>query len=134
VIGGREGEGISEEFPKFFCKCRGELGSSIRDDLFVEAESGVYFVKKKGGNPFCGGCFLGWAENYPLCKAVVDHDQEGIKAGRGREIGDEIAGELLEWSRRGGSDGGKGGYGGVRVCLGLLAISAAFDLFSDVLG
>ena len=37
------------------------------------------------------------SEDYPLCKTVVDHDHQGIMAGGGGEIGDEVNGELLEW-------------------------------------
>ena len=68
-----------------------------------------------------------------VCKAVVDHDQERIKAGGRGEISDEITRQLLEWTGGGGADGVKGRYCGVRVGLGLLAISAAFDIFSDEL-
>ena len=37
-------------------------------------------MEEKGNYPFGGDCFLGGAENYPLYKAMVDHDQERVKA------------------------------------------------------
>ena len=39
VIGGGEGEFISEEFSQFFSESGGELWSSIRDDLIIETKS-----------------------------------------------------------------------------------------------
>ena len=57
-------------------------------------------MEKEGGYPLGGDGFLCRAENYPLCKAMVDHDQQGIKARGSREIGDEVTGDLLEEVRR----------------------------------
>ena len=91
-------------------------------------------MKEKGCDPLGGSHFLSRAENYPLCKAVVDHDQERIKARGGGKIRDEIAGQLLEWTGGGGVDGVKGRYRGVRVGLGLLTISAFFDILLYELG
>ena len=91
-------------------------------------------MKEKGCDPFGGSSFLGRTENYPLCKAVVDHDQEKIKTGGRLEIRDEITRQLLEWTGGRGADGIKGRYRGVRVGLGLLAISTAFNVLSHELG
>ena len=52
----------------------------IRDDLVIEPEAKVDFVKKEGGNPFCDDHFLGGAENYPLYKPMVNHNQKRVKA------------------------------------------------------
>ena len=46
----------------------------LRDDLVVEPKVEVYFVEEKGSHPFSGDCFLSRIENYPLCKAMVNHD------------------------------------------------------------
>ena len=43
--------------------------------------------------------FFSWAKDYPLSKAMVDHDQERIKAGGKGKISDEIIGNLLEGVR-----------------------------------
>ena len=91
-------------------------------------------MKKEGCDSLSSSRFLSRAENYPLCKAVVDHDQERIKARGGGKIRDEIAGQLLEWTGGGGADGIKGRYRGVHVGLGLLTISASFNILSYELG
>ena len=54
---------------------------TIKDDLVIESKVEVDLVEKKGGDPFCSDCFLGGAENYLLCKPMVDHNQERVKAG-----------------------------------------------------
>jgi len=65
---------------------------------------------------------------------MVYHDQERIKAGGGGEVGDEIAGDLLEGSRGGGFNWGKGWQGGVCVRFVLLANGTAFNIFMDLGG
>ena len=47
-------------------------------------------MEKESCYPFGSDGFLCGAENYPLCKAMVDHNQQGIKNGGGREVGNEI--------------------------------------------
>ena len=89
----------------------------VQDDLLVEAKLGVYFVKEKGCDPLGGHHFLSGAENYPLCKAMVDHDQERVKARGGGKISDEVAGQLLEWTEGGGANGVKGGTVGCVLAL-----------------
>jgi len=98
VIGGGKGEIIVENSSKFSSECRGELWTSIRDNPVVESVAEEDFVEEKGGDSFSGDGFLSGAENYPLSKAMVYHDQERIKAGGGGEVGDQIAGDLLEGS------------------------------------
>ena len=75
VISGGEGKVISEDSSEFLCEGQGELRSVVRYDLFIEAEVCVDFVEEKSGYPLGGGSFLGWTEDYPLCKSVVNHDQ-----------------------------------------------------------
>ena len=53
--------------------------------------------KKKLGNAGSINVFGAGSKNYPLCKAMVDHDHQGIMAGGWGEIGDEVNRELLEW-------------------------------------
>ena len=115
VIGGGEGEIIVEEFSKLLGEGRSELWAVIRDDFIVELETKVYFVEEEGGYPFSSDRFLSRAENYPLCKAMVNHNQQGIKARGSREVSDEVAGDLLEGARCIGLDGGEWGDGGVCV-------------------
>ena len=56
-------------------------------------------MEKEGSYPLGGDCFLGGAENYPLCKAMVDHDQQRIKTRGSREVSDQIIRDLLEGAR-----------------------------------
>ena len=56
-------------------------------------------MEEEGSYPFGGDRFLGGAENYPLCKAMIDHDQERVKARGGGEVSDEVTRDLLEWAR-----------------------------------
>ena len=98
VIGGGKGKIIVENSSKFSSKCGGELWTTVRDNLVVESVAKEDFVEEKGGDPFGGDSFLSGAENYPLSKAMVYHDQERIEACGGREIGDKITGDLLEGS------------------------------------
>ena len=60
-------------------------------------------------------------ENYPLQKAVVDHDQQGVTTVRGREASDEINRKLLEGTGAGGGEWGEGRRRWVGVDLHLLA-------------
>ena len=62
---------------------------------------------------------------------MVYHDQERIEAQGDREIGDKIAGNLLEGARSDGFDGQQGGYRGVRVNLILLAAGTALNIVAD---
>ena len=59
-------------------------------------------MEKEGGDPFGGNRFLGRAENHPLSKPMVYHDQERIEARGDREIRDKVTGNLLEGA---GGDG-----------------------------
>ena len=51
----------------------------------------IDFVEKEGSYPLSGDGFLCGAENYPLRKAMVDHDQQQIKTRGDREVSDEVA-------------------------------------------
>ena len=64
-------------------------------------------MEKESGNPFGGDHFLSGAENYPLCKAMVDHDQQRIKARGSREVSDEVTRDLLEGAQCVGLDQGE---------------------------
>ena len=71
------------------------MGALIRDD----------FVEKERGDSLGSDRFLGRAENHPLSKSMVDHDQERVEARGDREICDKIAGNLLERARSDRFDG-----------------------------
>ena len=63
----------------------------------METEAFKDVGKKKLGNAGSIDVFGTGSKDYPLCKAMVDHDHQGIMAGRWGEISDEVNGELLEW-------------------------------------
>ena len=88
MVHGGEGEVIVKEFPKLSGEGGCELWASIRDDLVVKSEAKVNFVEKKSSYPFSGDGLLCRAENYLLCKAMVNHDQQGVKTQGNREVGD----------------------------------------------
>ena len=111
-----------------------ELGALVRDDFVVEAEAKVYFVEEERSNAFGSDVFLRGTENHPLCKPMVNHDQKGIKAGGDREVGDKIAGDLLERAGCRGANGGERWDGGMGVGLVLLAGCTACNILSDVGG
>ena len=73
------------------------MGASVGDYFVIKAEAKENFMKEEIGNPFCSNGFLSGAENHPLSKPMVNHDQKRVKAGGEGKIHDEIAGELLEW-------------------------------------
>ena len=72
-------------------------------------------MKKECGDPFGGDRFLGRAENYPLHKAMVDHNQQGIKTRGGREVSDKVTRDLLKGARGMGLDWSQRRDGGVGV-------------------
>ena len=80
------------------------MWTSVGDDLVVESKSKVDFMEKEGGHPFNSDGFLCGAENYPLCKAMVDHDQQRIEAGGSGEVSDKVTQDLLEEVRGAGFD------------------------------
>jgi len=57
-------------------------------NLVLESVAEEDFVEEKGGDSFGSDGFLSGAENYPLSKAMVYHDQERIEASGGGEVGD----------------------------------------------
>ena len=63
----------------------------------METEAFKDMGKKKLGNASSINVFGTGSKDYPLCKAVVDHDHQEIMAGRLGKISDEVNGELSEW-------------------------------------
>ena len=89
----------------------------------------IDFVEEKGSYSFSGDGFLSGAENYPLSKAMVNHNQQGVKAKGHREVSDEVTGDLLEGVGCVGHDQGERGNSGVHVRFVLLACGTAFNIF-----
>ena len=53
--------------------------------------------KKELGDASCVDVFGAGSKNYPLCKAMVNHNQQRIMAGGWGEISDEVNRKLSEW-------------------------------------
>ena len=102
VVGSGEFDVIFQEMGKLSCECRDELGTMIRDKGVMKAKVFEYVVKKELSDPGCINGFATRSKNYPLSKAVVDHNQNRIESRGRREVGDEVDRELFEWERGGG--------------------------------
>ena len=55
-----------------------------------------YKVKKQLGNSCSVNGLVARCKNYPLHKAMVDHNHDRIKSCRRREIGDEVNRQLFK--------------------------------------
>ena len=134
VISSGEGEFVAKKFSQFSGEGRSELWSVIRDNLIIETKPFEDFREEQGGDSGGVDGFLGGAENHPLSKPMVDHDQKGIKTVREGKVGDQIAGDLLKGTGAGRWDGEKWGSGWVSIDLVLLERSTAPDVTVDVGG
>ena len=76
----------------------------IRDEGVMKTEAFEYEIKKQLGNSCSINGLLARCKNYPLCKAMVDHDHDRIKSRRGREGGDEVDRELFKGEKDTGLD------------------------------
>ena len=103
----------------------------IRDEGVVKTEAFEYEVKKQLGDSCCINGLLARCKNYPLRKAMVDHDHDRIKSRGRREVGDEVNRELLKGESDSGFDREERGYNGVRIGFVLLADGTASDKVFD---
>ena len=104
------------------------MWAMIREGFVVEAKVEVYFMEKEGGYSFSGDGFFHRAENHPLSKPMVDHDQEGIKAGEQWKVSYRVTGDLLKGSESRGVNGNEWGNDGVCIHFALLAGYTAFNV------
>ena len=102
VVGGGKFDVIFQETSKLSCECRGELGTTIRDNGVMETKSFEYIVKKELGDPGYVNGFVTRGKNYPLSKTMVDHDQNKVKSQGRWKVGNEVNRELLEREKGGG--------------------------------
>ena len=72
------------------------MGASVRDYFVVKTKAEKDFMEEEVGNSFCDNGFLGRAENHPLSKSMVDHNQRRVKASGEGKVGDKITGDLLK--------------------------------------
>ena len=93
----------------------------------MKTEAFEYKVKKQLGDSCSVNGLLARCKNYPLRKAMVDHDHDRIKSRRGREGGDEVNRELFKGERDTGLDREQRRCNGVSVGLVLLADRTTSD-------
>ena len=86
-----------------------------------------YEVKEQLSDSCSINGLLARCKNYPLSKAMVDHDHDRIKSRRRREVGDEVNGQLFKRESGSGLDRQERRYNRVCVGLVLLADGAASD-------
>ena len=104
------------------------MGAPVGDYFVVKTKAKEGLMEEEVGNSFCGDSFLGRAENHPLSKPMVNHDQKGVKAGRQGKVSDKVAGDLLE--RVDGSQVNRGEGWNSGMCIGfvLLANCTSFNI------
>ena len=93
----------------------------------MKTEAFEYEIKKQLSDSCSIDGFLARCKNYPLSKAMVDHNHDRIKSRGKREVSDEVNGHLFKRESGSGLDRHEGRYN--RVCIGLvlLADRAASD-------
>ena len=131
VVGSGEFNIIFQETGEFSCKCRGELGTTIRDEGVMKAKAFEYIVKKELHDSGCINGFAARSKNHPLCKAMVNYDHDRIKTRGGQKVGDEVDGELLERESGDRWYGTEEWGGGVGVDLVLLTDRTSIDKIFD---
>ena len=119
---------------EFFGKGGGELWASIRDENVMWSKLFEDKIEKQLGNSCSIYSFRARGEDYPLCKAMVNHDHDRIKPRREWEVGDEVNRELFEGERNGGRDWTERGNSGMSVDLVLLANSTTRNEVFDKSG
>ena len=80
VVGGGKFDVVFQETGKLSCECRGELGTTIRDNGVMKTKTFEYVVKKELGDSGCINGFATRSKNYPLSKTMVDHNQDRIES------------------------------------------------------
>ena len=98
-----------------------KLWTFVRYQGVMEAEAFEHMVEKKFGHSGHIYSFRVRNENYPLCKAVVDHDHQRVMSIEGGEISDKVDRELFERQGERRRDGGKWGMSGMVIDFVLLA-------------
>ena len=96
VIGGGEVDIILKDPSKFSSKGQGKLGTMIRDNGVIKSKVFKCVVEKELSNSIRINSFGARSQYYPLCKAMVDHDHEGVITMRKGKVGDEVDRKLLE--------------------------------------
>ena len=75
VVSRGEADIIFKNTGEFASKGRGKLWAPVGDDGVIQAKAFEYIVKKELGNSICVDRLATRGKNYPLRKAMVDHDQ-----------------------------------------------------------
>ena len=90
----------------------------------MESKVEEYMFEKEFGNSFSVNGLVTRGENYPLRKAMVNHDQQRIKTIRKGQASNQVDGELLKGVGTGGWQRGKSRDDWVSIHLHLLTEGA----------
>jgi len=82
MVGSGEGNIIFEKSGQLLCKGRGKLWTTVKDYFVVETKAGEDMFEKQGGDTGGINSFGTRDENHPLCKPMVDHDQNRVRTRR----------------------------------------------------
>ena len=93
----------------------------------MEAKAFEYMMEKISGHFGHIYSFRARDENYPLCKAMIDHNHQRVMSIGGGKISDEVDRELFEWQGGGRRDRGELGMSGVVIDLVLLTYGTSGD-------
>ena len=75
MIGSGEKEVMVENLSKLFCEGGDKLWTMIRDDFITKLKTELDLMKKESSYSLYDDGLLDRAENYPLSKPMVNHDQ-----------------------------------------------------------
>ena len=79
MVGSREGNVIFKELGEFLCKGKGKLWTAVQDYFVVETKAGEDMFEKQSSDTSSVDSFVTKDENHPLCKPMVDHDQNRVR-------------------------------------------------------
>ena len=98
----------------------------------MESETFEDMGEKEFSNSGHVNVFRARDDDYPLCKAVVDHNHNGVHSAYFREISNKVYGELLKRKGCRRCDGVQWRANWVCVHLVLLAYGTSFDELVDI--
>ena len=105
VVGSGKFYIVFEESSQFSGESSGKLRATIRYQGVMYPKSFEDVGEEKSSHACCIDGFGARNDNHPLCKAMVDHNQNGVHSTYFREVGDEIYGELSKGEGCQGRDG-----------------------------
>ena len=91
MVGSREGNIVLEKLGQLLCEGKGKLWTVVQDYFIMETKAGEDIFEKQDGDAGSIDSFVTRDENHPLCKPMVNHDQNRVKTGGQRQICNHVA-------------------------------------------